>query len=406
VLRYMPATESTEAGVSLFGMGAERVAQFSTRIHAWNLETFTAKARELLFEIAQTFHSPRPGKPEDAGRILGELAYWGHSFYLNLFREDAGMMWEAWPVQFDDTVQLALTALPDSVPWSTLYERPINRNVTTLCRCFADDGVPIPDGDCPADCPDRRNPDVVCPVAFWGYRYILEQMPAGAQSGENDLSATMGYQIPNAGDETVLALLYWGETEGRNAFQRVDEHRQKVTGYAVPQKLRIIPSLDPDDAPPIMNGDRSGGRVPHMIHFYVHGHDDKEGRVLVMGNNAEHAYIGSSEILEKVDLRSTQPLVVLTGCQTGGQAVGRYSLLTADFLRRGACGVLATECTVFENIASYVANQFFRRFFMGERAGEVLLKITRYLMQARNPYGLVYSFYANADLRLSERINA
>ena len=60
-----------------------------------------------------------------------------------------------------------------TIPWALLYERPvlIMPGETRICEKYSTAG-----SDC-QQCESLTDPTVICPYAFWGYRYLIEQLP-------------------------------------------------------------------------------------------------------------------------------------------------------------------------------------------------------------------------------------
>lgn len=78
-------------------------------------------------------------------------------------------------------IQVAPLSKQLSVPWEVLYDRPHvgdSQGRTKLCPDFRTHGPKL------ADCPHHEDPNVVCPHGFWGYRYIIEQLPCRSERGD------------------------------------------------------------------------------------------------------------------------------------------------------------------------------------------------------------------------------
>src|SRR5690606_20136829 len=83
-------------------------------------------------------------------------------------------------LQPESIIQVAPLSAQLSIPWELLYERPIHQyqeGRTRLCSNFREHGSNS------ADCPHAHDPYVVCPHGFWGYRYIIEQLPCYIRRG-------------------------------------------------------------------------------------------------------------------------------------------------------------------------------------------------------------------------------
>ena len=77
------------------------------------------------------------------------------------------------------------------------------------------------------------------------------------------------------------------------------------------------------------------------------------------------------------------------------------------FLRIGSRGVIGTETAIPDPAAAAFAREFYTIFLKGFTLGEALFKARMHLLQVRfNPIGVLYSAYANADMRVHEPAGA
>jgi hypothetical protein len=95
--------------------------------------------------------------------------------------------------------------------------------------------------------------------------------------------------------------------------------------------------------------------------------------------------------------------VFLNGCGTLGFSPDALSPFIQKLVEDlGAAGVIGTEITVWEELATEVAQLFLEKFLDPEcaGAGDALLDVRRSLLAKKNPLGLVYTLYAPAHLKL------
>jgi hypothetical protein len=103
-----------------------------------------------------------------------------------------------------------------------------------------------------------------------------------------------------------------------------------------------------------------------------------------------------------ISLESSHPLVVLNACETGNLNPLYSSYFAGAFLKYGARGVVATECTVPDTFAADFAQQLYTRLLDEKPLGESLLATRRYFLEeCHNPSGLLYSMYAPPSIRLA-----
>ncbi len=95
------------------------------------------------------------------------------------------------------------------------------------------------------------------------------------------------------------------------------------------------------------------------------------------------------------------PLIIMNACETGNCNPLYTSNFAAAFLKYGARGVVATECSVPDAFAADFAEQLYPHLLAGNQLGESLLAARRYFWQKyNNPSGLLYSMYAPPSIRL------
>jgi CHAT domain len=146
-----------------------------------------------------------------------------------------------------------------------------------------------------------------------------------------------------------------------------------------------------------------------LIYFYCHACDQDEAGDTVEpylafqdAKESEPGMIDAADLaVDDAHRWKNHPLVLLNGCRTAGfspRALSPFIVkLTED---RGAAGVIGTEISVWEPLASEMALTFLREFLTGKSAGEALLIARRALLAKYNPLGLVYTLYATANLSL------
>ncbi len=95
------------------------------------------------------------------------------------------------------------------------------------------------------------------------------------------------------------------------------------------------------------------------------------------------------------------PLIIMNACETGNLNPLYTSNFAIAFLKYGARGVVATECTVPDAFAADFAERLYTHLLAGEPLGKSLLAVRQYFLQEyNNPSGLLYSMYAPPSIRL------
>ena len=119
--------------------------------------------------------------------------------------------------------------------------------------------------------------------------------------------------------------------------------------------------------------------------------------------------VGNSKMYRS-DLRNlpnwnaSHPLVVINGCETAALDPSTITDFVTGFVRLGASGVIGTDITVFEALATEFA-QSCMRFFVkdGLQIGESVRRARLEMLKSCNPMGLAYMPFVHANLSLYDR---
>jgi hypothetical protein len=321
------------------------------------------------------------------------LAHVGRSLYRQLLPQNQRLAPQEDP---GDKLQARLT--PDMViqvnpvlgrvtlPWALLYEREIKYvpNRTRVCEEFAQHAF-----NC-AGCSHVADPYTVCPNAFWGYRYAIEQLPCWT-TGEIPHPGPLIQCINNNCPLYLNFNVY-------PTFQLWQNHIQKLKSVGQVTLIKAEKIADLDNVWSVDNNGKWG-----LVYFYVHGGLDTELQEPYLALGDGHI---TSNFLEACNLKwSRKPLVFLNGCATGDYGPESYISLIDDFRQAGACGVVGTECSVPELFAEAYAAALLPQLFRGEQLGKAMLDVRRrFLTDKLNPLGLVYSLYATHEIALARPV--
>ena len=271
-----------------------------------------------------------------------------------------------------------------TIPWALLYERRIKRieGRTRVCDAWVGCGP-----DC-ADCPYTEDAYVVCPYAFWGYRYAIEQVPCWVTPEMGRFPSLMR-QISN-GSPLYLNLNVW------ERFRFWEQHLSKVreAGQVEILLAKRIPEME-------TIWDQHGQDLD-VVYFYSHGGMDemKSPYLELSDGRIDSNFLEASELAW-----SHGPLVFLNGCSTGDYGPESYASLIDDFRAAGASAVVGTECPVPELFAEAYASELFPGLFRGESLGKTMLAVRLDLLRNRkNPMGLVYTLYAAHEIALARPV--
>ncbi|HAZ43012.1 MAG TPA: hypothetical protein DDW76_10300 [Cyanobacteria bacterium UBA11369] len=369
--------------------GDRELAFYDTTLQPAALGNAIANIRQQLYlTLHDGYWGEVEGSAEQLNTWLPKLADFGRELYRQLLPQNkAGLL-------ADEREELLQAALKPgtviqvnpvlgkvTIPWALLYERKLKPSQrTSVCDRFTDRDL-----DC-TNCPNKDNPNFVCPHAFWGYRYSIEQLPCWV-SNQHPAPLTLVRQIQN-NQPLCLSFNVWRE------FSLWQEHLDKLEAAGSLNLLisEEIPQLE-------MIWEEHGNQLD-LVYFYCHGGVEELPKRPYLELSDERIY---SNFLECYDSRwKHHPLVFLNGCATGDYGPESYVSLIDDFLNAGASGVVGTECPVSEKFAEHFATEVFKRLFSGEPMGKTMLAVRRQLLEKySNPLGLVYSLYAAHEIALA-----
>jgi hypothetical protein len=286
------------------------------------------------------------------------------------------------------------------VPAAIFYDYPLDTqpqppNKHSLCDAFLQAvrsqqdlaSTPCFRGQCP-HLDDRY---VVCPGGFWGFRHQVSLPVSISEATIGDAETVIQFNDPAA----MVVIVSMDQM-----FKLRETHEGRLKLLRTPLGLTLcesrqaaITALQQQNA--------------QLVYFYCHGG--------VTGDNTPFLSIGNNEAFTPDNLRgngirwkTTRPLVFMNGCMTAALEPEKAIDFVSAFVNRaGASGVIGTEITVFEPLATAFAQAFLQRF-IGEckSLGESVKLARLALLQQFNPLGLVYIPFALNGLRLVDLTTA
>jgi hypothetical protein len=258
----------------------------------------------------------------------------------------------------------------------------------TVCKQFTDaldagkglDGCPCFHGDCPA----RGEATVVCPSGFWGFRHDLG-VPL-TLAGAPDVPPTIGYA-----HEPSLTLAVSTDP----AFVERAAHADKIKAL-VGDAISYADSFQE-----LLDALRSANS--DVVYFYCHGGVDRDTwPYLQVGPLNDPVLTADVLFSERIRWTSPRPLVFINGCHTVAVEPEKVVEFAGALVGNvHAAGVIGTEITVFEPLATAFGLEYLRRFLAGGTVGESIRGARLGLLAQGNPLGLVYVPFALATLRLA-----
>ena len=366
-----------------------------------DLTQVLARVRSQLVKTMNYYQGYIGGDESDLTEHLGQLAAIGRKFYLALLPElaeqenivDRGEKLKV-ELQPETIIQVAPLSSQLGVPWELLYERKIEKyreGRIKLCPTWKEHGK------LPEDCPSYGTEDeknIVCPHSFWGYRYIIEQLPCKVNYDSLFPKKSLTLLIRNKLPLQFKATVY-------NDFNQLNNHWQNLRNLADENLLELlkIDSLDKVESALSDNNNPAD-----ILYFYTHGGNDEFG--------SPYLKVGDGEQIELIDLdawninlKNHQPLVILNACDSADYSPDSFENLLDFFCQKGAAGVIGTQCEVKELLANKLIIDFLESFFQQNCAGEALFNARKNLLKNNlDPRGLAYSLFASADVKLAQPV--
>ncbi|MGO9761041.1 MAG: hypothetical protein ACLP1Q_07265 [Solirubrobacteraceae bacterium] len=327
------------------------------------------------------------------GADLSNLAMIGYRHWQRLFTEVQSIL-ELAGDGSPKTIQVARVPRTYFVyPWATIYDLPLDiyENAShTLCPLISDwDGVaPLVDADtarCPREA-EHASKNVICPFGFWGLRYAIEH-PTGTGTLAFEIGAGQPQQVV-AGRSTELEA-----TETQRHFTEL----ARLLGDCV-----IHPAESRADV-----GLALAEPAAEFVYFYCHGDTAADGQPCLVVGAGEQIPAGQITTWQIADWPphhwdSTRPLVVLNGCHTAALTPLSPVNFVDSFAAAGASGLLGTEITLDQKMASEAAEVFFEHFMSSQciGIGQALRRTRLHFVSKGNLLGLAYTAYCSADLKL------
>jgi hypothetical protein len=389
-------------GLRFFDHTGVQLAFRTTTLQEANLTRLLDTLRAQLKQLMVSYAKAGTSGPDTATytRRLAKLGQYGRSLYRAIL---PGYQADDWQTESGQWLQAALrpgaviqiapltTGL--SMPWEMLYERPLHSydpDQTRICPAYSDHG-PLA-----TDCPHHDDGHVLCPHGFWGYRYIIEQLPGRLTPGQPPPTRTLPQWIRNPIPAALSGLVY-------TAFWDLPHHWQRLQKLVPADRFRLRQLNTRVLVNDFMSGKATEEPQPSLIYVYAHGGEDAGMPCLQV---VDKLFITSNDLdAWGTDWRTTTPLLLINACGSADYSPDSFENLIQDFYRRGAAGILGTQCPIYEELVDKMMIPFLEAFLRQVPAGQALLDARRQLLfQEGDVRGLVYSLFAAAELQLAEPV--
>lgn len=328
-------------------------------------------------------------------RDLAILATRGYQFYDAIIDKLSNGMFQELKkaMQEPGYVQVALQRGARTVlPLALLYDHPLRGNLGTdefkLCSVFSNavhHDLAIEKTVCfQSSCPHTHEKDVICPSGFWGFRHYLG--------------------MPHTSNQTTTApseIFYQDHPEFMMSVS-TDPAFVLRTGHEA--NLGKFIEFDwvtyADTLQETLDAFKDENTPPNIVYFYCHGGLTQTNNPAILVGNDE-TILRSDIRAEGIQLNKSHPLVFINGCHTTALHPAQALEFVSAFVEVAqAAGVIGTEITIFEPLATAFAEAFFKRFLNGEPVGKAIRNSRLDLLRRGNPLGLVYIPYVISSLRL------
>ena len=293
-------------------------------------------------------------------------------------------------------VELALKHSASLVlPAAMFYDYRLDTNAPTLrlCDSFRENlsSREVSLGETPCfrgACPNRDKLNVVCPGGFWGFRHSLG-MPLSVAKGT---SQPLVIPCPGAPQLAVAVSTdpqFTMRSKHVEALKRLLTKENWEYGDTRDTVLRLLKETH-----------------AHVIYFYCHGGVSGERNktpFILVGSPSETGITADNLDGFSVHWRDPRPLVFINGCHTAEVEPKTGINFVSSFVQTAkAAGVIGTEITVFEPLATAFAEHCLLRFLkFRDEVGEAVRDARLTLLKAGNPLGLAYIPYAVPSLQLA-----
>lgn len=391
-------------------MGAGNFQKDSVSIPGQELQDLITQARDAYALAAWGAKNPwtnqnyRYDQPRDRNiaQLKGDLlrfARRGYNIYDDLISKFVGGQKKAQELadlmRTPGLLQIALKESPSFIlPAALIYDYPLDVDLPdaacSICQSFTNSlnaAAPLEQTGCfNGNCPTRDVDSVICPSGFWGYRHNLG-LPLSVANAP-DAPTEIAWQ-------TKPVLTVASSTDPQ--FTRRKKHLE------VMQKLRADIEWNYGDTRDDVLRELKNTK-PHLVYFYCHGGVSETRPYLQVGSDKSGNISPSNLRAKKIFWDTPRPLVFINGCHTTALEPEKAIEFISAFIETAdAAGVVGTEITIFEPLATAFAEDCLRRFLDGTPIGESVRTARLKLLKDGNPLGLVYIPYVMANLRLMQQ---
>lgn len=360
--------------IRIFNEGARYSADLLTKdeshrigidVSPHDLELLSLQFQEALQPLVNEYADTGPGRDEETERAarLHTLARRGYYAFSEVFNDDIGLIKR---LLAGDKVRTVQVVSEDFIlPWELMY--PVS----------------------------PENPQI---EQFWGMKHKFSRIVVqGSRPGafaSPSISVDGRPRIGLLADESLPCVL----------GQDLPLFRQLAKQGQI--ELQVLRAFNADHRQEELKDLRAflGGDYD-IVHFACHAKYNRttpSASAIVVTN--EFPVRVDDLTISEINFRN-HPLVILNACEMADMNPLYTASFARAFLKRGARGVVATECSVPDGFAAEFGRELYRRLLppIAKNLGDALYE-TRWHFWARgeDPSGLLYSMYAPPSIKLKQ----
>jgi hypothetical protein len=353
---------------SRYTCSGDNLAQFTINLSIEDVRRLNRKMRSLLGEVAADFAHRIQLTSRESQKALKELAFEGAIALKSIFGPNE-LRWIR-GLQSNSKLPRVLHIHAEDfvLPWELLYD------------------------DFQASNLNFRN--------FWGYKYIIQRSFPPKINRDPLFDSVISVRTsPRVGLIADSKLKHVAEIE-IPLFQKLQEDSLIL--------LSTLRNLDKSNREIEIDGElrKFLSQKLNIVHFACHTgpapDGEPEGKAYLILANEFPVSIDEINVYE-ISLPHA-PLVILNACDTGVRDPSQTFSFVETFLRLGACGVVATDCEVPDAFAAAFTKQIYAGLLGGQDLGDILMSARKHFIRRhRNPLGLLYSMYADPEIRIERK---
>lgn len=288
---------------------------------------------------------------------------------------------------------------PPILPWALVYDIDLlgdDQSEWPFCQLLDNwsPGKPLIDLEvkkCPHDNGLNHRQNIICPFGFWGFKHILEHQPSWPD--EQVAAIKLSDEKPDVAVGLSLQL--------DKPKDHVQELKARLSNRAsitvADSKEDILKMLSTSDL--------------EFVYLFCHGTRNKKPGEDVW---LPCLTVGEGEPLTVADLMNwsdslpdnhwmTSPLVFINGCHTAELSPEALADFVNEFIDAKAGGVIGTEVSLGQDLASEAALLFFSHLLdNGGNVGFAMRRMRWDFLSKGNLMGVAYTPYCSADLHLEK----